>query len=159
NGLLGVPAQTGRLDPFIDLQLADVTVEAGGLVINDSAFSNTAGHTFSLLGGVLSVPGLTNFPGATIKGFGQLTGDFTNNGSASFFGPMQIVGTFLNKPTGIVAVRNAQTLVVGTATNNGSITTSNGTIIFDSGAARGAGASSLSAPGGIDGSGTFNIDA
>ena len=36
-----------------------------------------------------------------------------------------------------VAIRNAQTLVIGAATNNGSITTSNGTIIFDAGAARG----------------------
>ena len=138
-----------------------VAVNGAGAVNFDPPVTNSAGHLISLLGGVLSAPSVTNSLGGTISGFGQITGNLTNSGSVSFIGPTQIVGNFANNAGGVVAVRNAQTLIIGVSSNAGTITTSNGTIIFDGGIAQAPpaqGAPLGDGPGGLDGAGTLLVN-
>jgi T5SS/PEP-CTERM-associated repeat protein len=127
-----------------------VVVNGGGVVSFDPPMVNSGGSTISLLGGVLAAPLVTNSTGGVVTGFGQITGNFTNSGNTSFVGPTQIVGDFTNNASATVAVRNAQTLITGLSTNLGTITTSNGTIIFDGGIAP-----APPAGGGIDGPGAM----
>src|SRR5213075_1555731 len=129
-----------------------IVVNAAGAINFDQPITNSAGGQISLLGGVMAAPSVTNSVGGTVNGFGQITGNFINSGSTTFLGPTQIVGNFTNNAGATVAVRNAQTLVTGLSTNNGSITTSNGTIVFDGG---------ILAPslGGVDGSGALLVNA
>jgi hypothetical protein len=131
----------------------NIVVNGGGAVNFDVDLSNPTGHSITLIGGTLATPNLTNASGATINGFGQITANLGNKGSISFIGPTQVVGTFDNQLGAVVNVRNAQTLVTGLADNHGTITTSNGTIIFDAGLIP-------SAPlgtGGLDGDGTLTV--
>ena len=93
---------------------------ASGSVVFKIPIGNGAGRSISLLGGTLAAPSVSNSVGGVVSGFGQITGDFINSGSASFFGPTQILGNLNNNAGALIAVRNAQTLVIGTATNNGS---------------------------------------
>lgn len=126
----------------------DMIVNAGGGISVTTSMNNPANNTLTMLGGVLSTPGLTNAFNAAINGFGLIHASMTNHGSISFNGPTQVVGNFNNSSFGHVSVRNAQTIITGFSTNNGTITTSNGTIIFDGGLL-------ASTPGGIDGSGVL----
>jgi T5SS/PEP-CTERM-associated repeat protein len=118
----------------------NVAVNAGGSVAFDRPLSINSGKTLTVAGGTLAAPLLTNSGAAS--GFGQLAGDLDNFAAATFNGPTQIIGNFTNRPGGTLTVRNDQTLITGLTTNNGTITTLNGKVIFDGGLA----ASPLPAP-------------
>jgi hypothetical protein len=113
----------------------NVVVNAGGSVVFDQPLSVNSGKTVVINGGTLGTPRLTNNPGGVVSGFGQVAGDFDNAAAATFLGPAQIVGNFSNRAGATLTVRNDQTLITGVTTNNGTITTQNGKVIFDGGLA------------------------
>ena len=110
-----------------------VEVNAAGSVVFAGSVSNTSGETITMNGGSLSTAGLTNDAGGTISGFGSLTGDMTNAGSVDFFGNTSLVGDLDNQVGGHFLVRNDQTLITGLTTNDGTIETLNGDVIFEGG--------------------------
>jgi hypothetical protein len=102
---------------------------AGNLIVN-SAGSIVAlqpveiapGKSVNVLGGTVSAPLVTNSAGGTVRGFGVLSASLVNRGSADFFGQTTIVGNASNELTGQLLIRNAQTLVLGSVTNHGTVT-------------------------------------
>ncbi len=127
----------------------NVTVNAGGSVIFDASLSFTSSKTLAMRGGILGTPTLTNFAGGTVNGYGQLTGNLTNSGSVDFYNSMTIEGNLTNNVGGTMLVRNAQTLITGSSTNNGTITIgSGGTIVFMGGLIGNPPSSSVIDPGG-----------
>jgi hypothetical protein len=110
-----------------------IEVNAAGAVVFAGNVSNTSGETVTMNGGSLSTAGLTNDSGATISGFGSLTGNITNAGSVDFFGNTSLVGDLGNQVGGHFLVRNDQTLITGLTTNDGTIETLNGEVIFEGG--------------------------
>src|SRR5207245_10587900 len=97
--------------------------------------STASSRSITMSGGIAAAPTITNVPGGTITGFGQLSGHFINNGTAvTFTGPSQIVGSVTNAAGANITVRNSQLLITGLTTNNGTIrATSGGSVAFDGG--------------------------
>jgi len=110
-----------------------IEVNAAGSVVFNDAVTNNPGETVTLYGGALGTGGLVNAEGGTISGFGSLTGSLTNAGNVDFFGTTSLVGDLENLGTGHFLVRNDQTLVTGHTTNDGTIETLNGQVIFEGG--------------------------
>lgn len=110
-----------------------IEVNAAGSVVFSGNVTNTTGENVTMNGGALSTGGLSNDSGAAIAGFGSLTGDLTNAGSVDFFGQTSLVGDLGNQSTGHFLARNDQTLITGHTTNDGTIETLNGEIIFEGG--------------------------
>jgi hypothetical protein len=110
-----------------------IEVNAAGSVVFSGAVTNSAGRDITLNGGALGTGGLTNASGAVIAGFGSLTGNLVNAGSVDFFGTTSLVGDLDVQATGHFLVRNDQTLITGHTTNNGTIETLNGQLIFEGG--------------------------
>src|SRR5262249_8955007 len=95
----------------------NITVNTQGGVVFAAPLSNGAGQTITLNGGVLSAPQITN--NGTITGFGQISGDLVNNGTAvTLIGPTQIVGNLTNAASGSISISNAQLLITGSTVNN-----------------------------------------
>jgi filamentous hemagglutinin len=112
----------------------DIIVGAGGAVVfNNASITNNSGHGITMSGGILAALSITNASGGTFSSFGQVSGDVSNSGSMIFNGPSQLVGNLTNNIGGQILVKNDKLLVLGAGTNNGAITTSNGTIVFDGG--------------------------
>lgn len=109
----------------------NIEANAGGSVVIDQIVNNTAGHQVSLKGGTLEVAKLVNQTGATLSGFGNLSGSVQNNGNIDFYGPTNLIGNLYNDAT--LLVRNNQTLITGHTVNNGTIQTLKGTVIFEGG--------------------------
>jgi hypothetical protein len=113
--------------------------------------STIAGRTTTLSGGLLSAPSITVASGATLSGFGQVQGDLVNSGVATFIASSQVIGSLTNNAGAILHVRNDDVIVTGAGVNSGTITTANGTIIFEGGlnlAAPGDGGQMQLGPGG-----------
>src|SRR5439155_21903957 len=99
------------IDSSIVNNLGSVTVNAGGSVaFNNAALDMPAGETCALRGGVLGTVQLTVNSGATLNGYGQLTGNLVNSSAAvDFYGPMIVEGNLINNSGGTILVRSAQT--------------------------------------------------
>jgi len=111
----------------------DIESDAAGAVVFPAAVTNEAGKQVTLLGGTLSTPTLTNKAGGTVTGFGTLAGDLVNRGMVDLYGDSTLVGGLVNDAGATFQVRNSRTLVTGPATNNGTLTTQSGTIVFEGG--------------------------
>jgi hypothetical protein len=110
-----------------------IEVNAAGAVVFDAAITNVAGKTVALKGGALSTPTLTNASGGTVSGSGTITGNMVNAGSVDLFGTSSLFGNLNNQSSGHFLVRNDQVLISGHTTNDGTIETLNGKVIFEGG--------------------------
>jgi hypothetical protein len=122
--------------------------------------TNVAGQSITLAGGGVIAPLVTNAPGGTVSGFGQIGGHFVNNGTAvTFSGPTQIVGSVTNAATALVTVRNSQLLITGPTINNGTIRAiTGGSIASDGGLTGNAVVGAGATPAAVSYSGATGLD-
>jgi hypothetical protein len=133
------PGTTLTIDAPAFVHQGQLTVNAGGAVDVTCAFSDSNGSSIKLLGGILSAPTFTHVAGATLNGFGGITGDFINEGNAVFYGATNIAGNVTNAPGAVLLFQNQQSLIDGNVVNNGTIKTT-GTLLAVTGSYSGAGA-------------------
>ena len=133
------PGTTLTIDAPAFVHRGQLTVNAGGAVDVTCAFSDSNGSSIQLRGGILSAPAFTHVPGATLNGFGGITGDFVNEGNAVFYGATNIAGSVTNAPGAVLVFQNQQSLIDGNVVNNGVIKTT-GTLLAVTGSYSGAGA-------------------
>jgi hypothetical protein len=111
-----------------------IEVNAAGAVVFDRPVTNAPGQQVDLKGGALGTPTLTNASGATMRGFGTVTGKVVNQGEVDLFGPSAVVGDLDNQAGAHFVARNDRTLITGHTVNEGTIETVNGgSVVFEGG--------------------------
>jgi len=113
-----------------------INVNAGGGVAFDCNLVNASGEAdgiIKLLGGTLAARNITHSAGATLSGFGTITGDvfIDPNGLIQLTGPTNIVGDVEIDPNATLEISDGTTLVTGDCVcNNGTIRMVGGRIII-----------------------------
>jgi hypothetical protein len=108
-----------------------IEVNAGGGVALYFNLVNEPNAVITLLNGTLAAKTITQKAGATLKGFGGITGDIIiePNALVELIGPTNIVGNITIGQGATLDISNGTVLVTGDVTcNNGIIQTTNGTI-------------------------------
>ena len=110
-----------------------IEVNAGGGVAFDCNLVNEPNAVITLLNGTLAATTITQKAGATLKGFGGITGDIIiePNAVVELTGPTNIVGNITLGEGALLDISNGTVLVTGDLTcDNGIIQTTNGAIII-----------------------------
>ncbi|MHC4414878.1 MAG: right-handed parallel beta-helix repeat-containing protein [Planctomycetota bacterium] len=84
-----------------------------GMDLSNTGLLTVYGVSFLMLGE------MSNAPGATVTGYGDLFHNVTNDGDAIFLADTQVVGDYVNN--GTTTVQNGTLTIIGTLTNNGTI--------------------------------------
>jgi len=109
-----------------------IVVNAGGGVAFDCNLVNEPNAVITLLNGTLAAKTITQKAGATLKGFGGITGDIVIEPDAvvELVGPTNVVGNMTIGEGAVLDISNGTVLVTGDINcNNGIIQTTNGTFI------------------------------
>jgi len=108
-----------------------VEVSAEGSVVFDCNLVNEPNGVVKLLGGTLAAQKVTQSPGATLEGFGGITGNVVidPNGIMKLTGPTNIVGDVTISQNATLEISDGTTLITGQTTCNGTIHMKGGRII------------------------------
>jgi hypothetical protein len=109
-----------------------VEINAGGGVAFDCNLVNEPNAIITLLNGTFAATTITQKAGATLKGFGGITGDIIiePNAVVELTGPTNIVGNMTIGDGAILNISNGIVLLTGDLScDNGTIQTTNGTFI------------------------------
>jgi len=108
-----------------------IEVNADGGVAFDCNLVNESGAAIKLLGGTLATKKVAQSPGATLEGFGGITGNIVidPNGIMKLTGPTNIVGDVTISQNATLEISDGTTLVTGQTTCNGTIHMKGGRII------------------------------
>ncbi len=114
-----------------------VTVKSGKIFGEPGVctLNNESNATINLYGGALAAGQIMQKAGATLQGFGSITGDILIEFGAKIelTGPTNIVGD-VNIPTGAtLEISDGQTLITGHTTCDGTIHLIGGTVVFQGG--------------------------
>ncbi|MEW6677940.1 MAG: PEP-CTERM sorting domain-containing protein [Pseudomonadota bacterium] len=111
----------------------NLEVNAAGAMVFDTDIGVASGRRVDLKGGTLAAPSVTVFEGGRMAGFGAVTGNVINAGEVEFFGSTNVAGDFVNGKGATLIVRNNQTLITGLLTNDGTIRTIKGSVVYEGG--------------------------
>lgn len=111
--------------------LGVIEANAGGAIVFHRKLFNEPNGIIKLLGGTLAAEKITQKPGATLQGFGGITGDviIDPDGIIKLTGPTNIVGDVEIKNDATLEVSDGLTLITGKTTCNGTIYMKGGYLI------------------------------
>jgi hypothetical protein len=109
------------------------TIEASlnGTVVFDCNLVNEAAAVVKLNGGALAAKRITQARGATLQGFGGISGNLIidPNAVVTLIGPTQIVGDVQVSKGGKLEARNGTTFITGQVTGGGTIYIKDGNVV------------------------------
>lgn len=108
-----------------------IEANSSGAVTFNYNLTNNPDAMIRLLGGTLSAPTISQKAGATLEGFGGITGDviIEEDGLIRLTGPTNIVGDVEIGINAVLEISDGITLVTGHVTNNGTIHMKGGRLI------------------------------
>jgi hypothetical protein len=113
-----------------------VTINNDGAIVFDcNNLNNEPNAIVTLLGGTLAATTITQKQGATLQGFGGITGDVVidPDGIIKLTGPTNVIGDVEIKNNATLQISDGLTLITGQTVNNGTIRLIGGTVIFQGG--------------------------
>jgi hypothetical protein len=111
--------------------LGTIEVNAGGGIALETNLVNKPNAAIVLRDGTLAAPTITQSAGASLQGFGTITGNLTLAPSAhvEFTGPTRLVGDLVIGKGAILEISNGTLYVSGAIQNHGTIQLKNGQIV------------------------------
>jgi len=108
-----------------------IEVCLGGTVVFDCNLVNEAAAVMKLSGGTLAAKRITQTRGATLQGFGGISGNLVidPNAVVTLIGPTQIVGDVQVSKGGKLEVSNGTTFITGQVTGGGTIYMKDGNVV------------------------------
>ena len=112
-----------------------IEVNAGGGVAFNGELNNEPNGVIKLKNGVIAAALITHSEGATLEGFGGITGDLVMqaNSLVKLTGPTYIIGNLYIGPGAELQISEGTTIITGKTTCQGNINLTGGKIVHQGG--------------------------